>query len=90
MSAPVSAEPVSKPSSTQANGSQSLEMAMLSTLPAKPTVLCSVKEIKNSNISSDYGNRIEPFTGLHKNHDGLDISAELDSRILVAGKGAVL
>lgn len=86
----VSAEPTSKPLSTQTNSSQSVEIAMLSTLPPKPTVLGSVKEIKSSNISSDYGSRIGPFTGLRENHDGLDIPAELGSPILAAGEGTVL
>jgi len=86
----VHAEPTSKTPNTQVNSSQSIAMAMLSTLPTKPTVLGSVKEIKSANISSDYGNRIGPFTGLHENHDGLDIPAELGSPILAAGKGTVL
>lgn len=86
----VCAEPASKTPNTQVNNSQSIAMAMLSTLPPKPTVLGSVKEIKSSNISSDYGNRIGPFTGLHENHDGLDLPAELGSPILAAGKGTVL
>lgn len=85
--ATVSAEPAYKPTSTLVSHSQSIEMAMLSTLPAKPTVLGSLKEIKSSNISSDYGGRIGPFTGLHENHEGLDIPAELGSPILAAGKG---
>lgn len=84
------AEPVASSSSTQINSPQSIAMAMLSTLSPKPTVLGSVKEIKSSNISSDYGNRIGPFTGLHENHDGLDIPAELGSPILAAGKGTVV
>ena len=65
-------------------------MAMLSTLPSKPSVLGSVREIKSSHISSDYGARIGPFTGLHENHDGLDIPAQLGSPILAAGKGTVI
>lgn len=84
------AEPASKTPNAQVNNSQSIAMAMLSTLPPKPTVLGSVKEIKSSNISSDYGNRIGPFTGLHENHDDLDLPAELGSPILAAGKGTVL
>lgn len=68
----------------------SIAMAMLATLPPKPSVLGSVREIKSSNISSDYGNRIAPFTGLHENHDGLDIPAQLGSPILAAGKGKVI
>jgi murein DD-endopeptidase MepM/ murein hydrolase activator NlpD len=85
-----SAEPAANTPSAQSNHPQSIAMAMLNTLPSKPTVLGSVKEIKSSNISSDYGNRIGPFTGLHENHDGLDIPAELGSPILAAGKGTVL
>ena len=84
-----SAGPAANTQSTQSNHSQSIAMAMLDTLPPKPTVLGSIKEIKSSNISSDYGNRIGPFTGLHENHDGLDIPAELGSPILAAGKGTV-
>ena len=84
------AGPAANTQSTQSNHSQSIAMAMLDTLPPKPTVLGSVKEIKSSNISSDYGNRIGPFTGLHENHDGLDIPAELGSPILAAGKGTVI
>lgn len=68
----------------------SIAMAMLSTLPAKPMILGSLQEIKSTNISSDYGNRIGPFSGLHENHDGLDIPAQLGSPILAAGKGTVL
>jgi hypothetical protein len=68
----------------------SIAMAMLSTLPSKPSVLGSVREIKSSHISSDYGARIGPFTGLHENHDGLDIPAQLGSPILAAGKGTVI
>jgi murein DD-endopeptidase MepM/ murein hydrolase activator NlpD len=84
------AQPVANTPSVQSNHPQSIAMAMLNTLPPKPTVLGSVKEINNSNISSDYGSRIGPFTGLHENHNGLDIPAELGSPILAAGKGTVL
>jgi murein DD-endopeptidase MepM/ murein hydrolase activator NlpD len=65
-------------------------MAMLATLPSKPSVLGSVREIKSANISSDYGARIGPFTRLHENHDGLDIPAQLGNPILAAGKGTVI
>ena len=68
----------------------SIAMAMLETLPSKPAILGSVREIKSTSISSDYGNRIGPFTGLHENHDGLDIPAQLGSPILAAGKGTIL
>jgi murein DD-endopeptidase MepM/ murein hydrolase activator NlpD len=68
----------------------SIAMAMLATLPSKPSVLGSVREIKSGHISSDYGARIGPFTGLHENHDGLDIPAQLGSPILAAGKGTVI
>ena len=68
----------------------SIAMAMLATLPSKPSVLGSVREIKSSHISSDYGARIGPFTGLHENHGGLDIPAQLGSPILAAGKGTVI
>ena len=68
----------------------SIAIAMLATLPSKPSVLGSVREIKSANISSDYGARIGPFTGLHENHDGLDIPAQLGSPILAAGKGTVI
>lgn len=64
--------------------------ADLNALPAKPVILSSLGEIQYRHISSDYGNRIGPFTGLHENHDGLDIPAELGSPILSAGKGVVL
>ena len=67
----------------------SIAMAMLSPLPAKPSVLGSVPEIKSRHISSDYGSRIGPFTGLHEHHHGLDIPARLGSPILAAGKGTV-
>lgn len=65
-------------------------MAMLNTLPAKPPILGSIREIKSSNISSDYGSRVGPFTGLHENHNGLDIPAQFGSPILSAGKGIVM
>ena len=68
----------------------SIAMAMLATLPSKPSVLGSVREIKSANISSDYGARIGPFTRLHENHDGLDIPAQLGNPILAAGKGTVI
>jgi murein DD-endopeptidase MepM/ murein hydrolase activator NlpD len=74
----------------QKNSRDSIAMAMLETLPAKPAILGSVREIKSDNISSDYGNRIGPFSGLHENHDGLDIPAQLGSPILAAGKGTVV
>jgi murein DD-endopeptidase MepM/ murein hydrolase activator NlpD len=85
-----SAELAASTPSAKSNQPQSIAMAMLNTLPLKPTVLGSVKEITSSHISSDYGSRIGPFTGLHENHDGLDIPAELGSPILAAGKGTVL
>ena len=78
----LTAEPVAK-------SPDSIAMAMLGTLPSKPAILGAVQEIKSSNISSDYGSRLGPFTGLHENHDGFDIPAQLGSPILAAGKGTV-
>ena len=78
----IAAEPVR-------TANNSIAMAILSPLPQKPSVLGSVPEIKSNHISSDYGSRIGPSTGLHEHHHGLDIPAQLGSPILAAGKGTV-
>lgn len=75
---------------TQKNIRDPIAMAMLETLPVRPSILGAVPEIKSHSISSDYGNRISPFSGLHQNHDGLDIPAQFGSPILAAGKGRVI
>ena len=75
---------------TSKNSYDSIAMAMLETLPTRPSVLSSVPVIKSTSISSDYGNRIGPFSGSHENHDGLDIPAQFGSPILAAGKGTVV
>lgn len=74
----------------QKNARDPIAIAMLETLPARPSILGAVPEIRSSSISSDYGNRISPFSGLHENHDGLDIPAQFGSPILAAGKGKVI
>ena len=75
---------------TQKNARDPIAMAMLETLPVRPSILGAVPEIKSSSISSDYGNRISPLSGSHQNHDGLDIPAQFGSPILAAGKGRVI
>ena len=75
---------------TQKNTRDPIAMAMLETLPVRPSILGAVPEIKSHSISSDYGNRISPLSGIHENHDGLDIPAQFGSPILAAGKGKVI
>lgn len=75
---------------TPKNARDPIAIAMLETLPTRPSILGAVPEIKSHSISSDYGNRIGPLSGVHENHDGLDIPAQLGSPILAAGKGRVI
>ena len=72
------------------NARDPIAMAMLETLPVRPSILGAVPEIKSHSISSDYGNRMSPLSGVHENHDGLDIPAQLGSPILAAGRGRVI
>jgi murein DD-endopeptidase MepM/ murein hydrolase activator NlpD len=71
------------------NSRDPIAIAMLETLPVRPSILGAVPDIRSNSISSDYGNRISPLSGVHENHDGLDIPAQLGSPILAAGRGMV-
>ena len=57
--------------------------------PNKVVVLADVPQLKNGNISSEFGWRYTPNGG-GKNHDGIDIPAQMGSPILAAGTGRVI
>jgi murein DD-endopeptidase MepM/ murein hydrolase activator NlpD len=57
---------------------------------AKRQLIPNQAPVANGYFSSGFGWRIDPFTGMHAFHEGLDFSAEVGTPILAAAGGAVI
>ena len=49
----------------------------------------SIRPVRGGWISSPFGNRLDPFTGVEEHHPGLDISIKPGSDVLCTGAGTV-
>jgi len=65
------------------------ELDLNQAFPNRVVVLASLPTLQNSNISSEFGWRYTANSG-GKNHDGIDIPAQMGSPILAAGTGQVI
>jgi len=65
------------------------EPELYQAFPNSVVVLADVPRLKNSDISSEFGWRYTSHSG-GKNHDGIDIPAQMGSPILAAGTGRVI
>lgn len=60
------------------------EAGMIDELPVRLPVL------ERRRISSDYGNRIDPFTGERKYHSGIDYACELATAVHATAAGEII